>query len=108
MNVLKCKSVDGVMKEMCVYLIVYNLVRLLMLRYAHEHGMDVRPVSFIDVLRLLAARGVGLAGVENLILNPPRPGRWQPCVVRRRRKQYDLLTCPRNEWKDRRKAWKCA
>ena len=108
MNVLKCKSVDGVMKEMCVYLIVYNLVRLLMLKYVHERGMDVRRVSFIDAMRHLAARGLGLAGVERLILNPPRPGRWQPRVVRRRRKQYDLLTSPRNEWKDRGKAWKCA
>ena len=39
MNVLKCRTVDGVMKVLCVYLIEYNLVRLQMLRYAH--GMDV-------------------------------------------------------------------
>jgi len=86
MNVLKCQTVDGVMKELCVYLIVYNLVRLQMLRYAHEHGMDVRRVSFIDVLRPLAARGLGLPGVERLILNPPRP-----LATARRAKQTEAI-----------------
>lgn len=57
MNVLKSRTVDGVLKELCVYLIVYNLVRLLMLRHATEHGVDVRRVSFIDALRHLAAWG---------------------------------------------------
>jgi len=85
-----------------------GLVRLLMLKHATGHGVDVRRVSFIDATRHLAARGLGLAGVEKLILNPARTGRWQPRVIRRRRKQYDLLTRPRNEWKDWRKAWKCA
>src|ERR1051325_5423850 len=30
MNVLKCKTVEGVLKELAVYLLVYNLVRLAM------------------------------------------------------------------------------
>ncbi|MFI5379944.1 MAG: IS4 family transposase, partial [Tepidisphaerales bacterium] len=36
MNVLKCQTVDGVMKELAVYLLVYNLVWLAMLRAAER------------------------------------------------------------------------
>src|SRR5690606_15726797 len=39
MNVLKCRSVEGIMKELTVYLLVYNLVRLMMLRRAGAAGV---------------------------------------------------------------------
>jgi hypothetical protein len=74
MNVLKCETVEGVMKELCVYLLVYNLVRLTMLRWAMIANVDVRRVSFIDAWRCLAAWAVGLDGVNQLIINPLRPG----------------------------------
>ena len=32
MDVLKCKTVDGVLKELTVYALVYNLVRVAMVR----------------------------------------------------------------------------
>ncbi len=86
--------------------IAYNLVRLLMLRWAMNRGVDVGRVSFIDALRLLAMHALGLSGVEALIINPKRRGRTQPRVIRRTTKQYDLLTCPREQWKDRRNEWK--
>jgi len=102
MNVLKCQSVEGVMKELAVYMIVYNLVRLLMLKYARERDIDVRRVSFIDALHHLSVRALGLCGVAELIINPHRPGRSNPRVVRRRRKPYDLMTKPRSAYKTRR------
>jgi hypothetical protein len=37
------------MKELCVYLPVYNLVRIQMLQWATASGVDVRRVSFIDI-----------------------------------------------------------
>ena len=53
MNVLRCKTVDGVMKELAVYLTVYNLVRLEMLKAAARQGVSPDRISFIDALRRL-------------------------------------------------------
>jgi len=97
MNVLRCKTLDGVMKELAIYLVVYNLVRLAMLKAAAAERVDVSRISFIDAMRLLAVRMIGLQGVEKLIVNPDRTGRCQLRVIRRRYKEYDLLTKPRRE-----------
>jgi hypothetical protein len=97
MNVLRCKSVEGVMKELAICLVVYNLIRLVMLAAAAARQVDVRRLSFIDAMRLVAARLTGLAGAEKLIVNPDRTGRTQLRVIRRRYKEYDLLTKPRRE-----------
>jgi hypothetical protein len=48
--------------------------------------------SFIDALRQLAVRLIDLCGVDKLLLVPLRPGRHEPRVIRRRMKEYDLLT----------------
>lgn len=99
MDVLKCKTVDGVLKELAVYLIVYNLVRLVMLKAAQLQRVNVDRVSFIDAARALAAHLTGLGCVARLVVNPRRPNRHQPRVVRRRRKEYDLMTKPRAEYR---------
>jgi len=99
MNVLKCKTVQGVLKELAVYLLVYNLVRWAMLAAAAEQRVSVTRVSFIDALRWLACRMLGLPGSEPLRTNPHHPGRWEPRVLRRRIKPYDLMTRPRPELK---------
>ncbi|HEY2419205.1 MAG TPA: IS4 family transposase, partial [Steroidobacteraceae bacterium] len=97
MNALRCQTVDGVRKELAVYLAAYNLVRLAVLRAARAQGVSPRRVSFIDAMRWLAARLLGLRGVGRLIVNPDRTGRSQLRVIRRRYKQYDLLRKPRRE-----------
>jgi hypothetical protein len=97
MNVLRCKTVEGVMKELAMYLIAYNLVRLAMLRAAARQGVSAKQISFIDAMRFLGATMLGLPGVEKLIVNPRRPGRSQLRVIRRRKKEYDLLNRPRRE-----------
>jgi len=97
MNALKCKTVDGVMKELAVYLLAYNLVRLAMLRAAARQGVPVNRVSFADACRWLACRMLGLVGVADLIVNPDRHGRCQLRVIRGRMKAYDLLVRPRDQ-----------
>ena len=99
MNVLKCQTVDGVMKELAAYLLVYNLVRLAMLHAASRQGRSVWRISFVDALRWLGVRLIGLAGVERLLETPPRPGRRHPRVIRRRMKEYDLMNKPRAAYK---------
>jgi hypothetical protein len=85
------------MKELAVYLVVYNLVRLAMLGAAAAQRVDVRRVSFVDAMRLVAARMIGLAAAERLIVNPDRAGRTQLRVIRRRPKAYDWLLVPRRQ-----------
>lgn len=107
MNVLRCKTVDGVKKrsrigrlpgdELAVYLAVYNLIRLAMLKAAEAQGVSPWRISFVDAMRWLAARMLGLEGVGCLIVNPDRAGRCQLRVIRRRLKEYDLLVKPRRE-----------
>jgi Transposase DDE domain len=97
MSVLRCKTVEGVKKELAVYLIAYNLVRLAMLKAAEAQGVSAARISFVDAMRWLAARMLGLPGVGRLIVNPDRTGRRQLRVIRRRLKEYDLLVKPRRE-----------
>jgi hypothetical protein len=97
MTVLRCKSVDGVMKELAVYLAAYNLVRLAMLRAAESMHVSPHRISFVDAMRWLLARILGLPGVGRLIINPVRAGRVQLRVIRRRRQNHPLLMKPRRE-----------
>ena len=100
MNVLRCQSVAGVQKELAMYLLAYNLVRLAMLKTAKQQSVAVNLISFIDAMRWLSVRMQGLAGTERLIINPARPGRSEPRVIRGRMKAYDLMVRPRDELKN--------
>ena len=96
MNVLRCKTVEGVLKELAVYALVYNLVRSVMYESARFQGVAPERVSLLDAVRwLLSPAGEG--DVSELLVNPARPGRFEPRVVKRRPKQYPLMTRPRAE-----------
>jgi Transposase DDE domain len=77
MDVLHCKTVEGVQKELTVYALVYNLVRLVMLDATKRQGRPVERISFIDAVRWLADAIHGAAELK-LRLVPHRPGRWEP------------------------------
>jgi hypothetical protein len=95
MNVLRCKSVSGVMKELTIFLLVYNLVRMTMCEAARRQGVPIERISFVDALRWLATAHVG-DPLPDLVINPLRPGRLEPRAVKRRPKQYPLLNQPRH------------
>jgi hypothetical protein len=97
MNVLRCKTVEGVQKELAVYLAVYNLVRLAMIRAAKNQHVNCWRISFVDAMRWLAAKRVGLCGVGKLIVNPPPRNRSQLRTIRRRTKKYIMLKKPRRQ-----------
>lgn len=96
MDVLKCKTVDGVLKELTVYAIVYNLVRLVMLEASHRQGVEVERISFVDALRWLAESRPD-DSLPKLVVNPHRPGRFEPRVRKRRPKQYPVMQKLRSE-----------
>jgi IS4 transposase len=94
MDVLRCKTVSGVLKEMTVYALVYNLVRLAMIQAAAEENVSVHSVSFVDALRWLAQACRDSTPLR-LNINPRRPNRQEPRVVKRRPKKYKLMNKPR-------------
>lgn len=95
MDVLRCKSVEGVKKELMMYALIYNLVRLVMREAAQRQCVPVERISFIDALRWLADAIHGAAELR-LHLLPYRPGRFEPRAVKRRPKEYNRLNQPRD------------
>jgi len=94
MDVLRCKTVAGVHKELRMIALVYNLVRLVMLKSSRLQDVPVDRISFIDALRWLSRAGAGPA-IDKLVLVPLRRGRVEPRVLKRRHKEYDLMNRPR-------------
>jgi hypothetical protein len=94
LDVLKCKSVAGVHKELLMIALAYNLVRLVMLRAAHTQRVSVHRISFIDALRWLCHVRDG-DSLCRLVLRTHRPGRHEPRVRKRRPKQYPVMRQPR-------------
>lgn len=96
MEVLHCHSVEGVLKELAVFALVYNLVRLVMLEAAQRQEVPAERISFVDALRWLRTAKPGTP-LPKLVVIPHRPNRHEPRVVKRRPKQYGLMTKPRKE-----------
>lgn len=96
MDVLRCKSEEGVRKELAAFCLAYNLVRVVMLEAARRQEAPVSRVSFVDALKWLRHARPGDA-LPDLILNPLRPDRVEPRCKKRRPKQFDLMNKPRDE-----------
>ena len=96
MDVLRCETVEGVLKELAMFALVYNLVRSVTTESARAQGVPPERISVIDTIRwLIGTEGDG--DVTVLVVNPARPGRVEPRVVKRRPKQYYRMTMPRAE-----------
>jgi hypothetical protein len=94
LDVLRCETRQGVLKELLMFVVVYNLVRRVMTEAARRQRVLPHRISFVDALRWLreAQRGEEL---PLLRVNPERPGRVEPRVKKRRPKQFDLMNQPR-------------
>jgi hypothetical protein len=98
MDVLHCQTVPSVIKEMYMFVTIYNLVRRVMVEAARKQKVEPRRISFVDALRWLRSARPG-DEVPILIVNPERPGRYEPRVRKRRPKQYPLMKQPRRKLK---------
>src|SRR5262245_56451436 len=96
MEILHCKTVPGVLKELTVFAIVYNLVRLVMCQSAARQGIGVERISFVDVLRWLGAPSTGVP-LGALLVIPERPHRAEPRVKKRRPKSFPFMMKPRQD-----------
>jgi hypothetical protein len=96
MRRLKCKTPDGVRKELAAYCLVYNLVHAVMTRAAAAQGVDPDRISFIDALRWLQTAEPG-EGLCELVVNPRREGRHEPRVIKDLQDTYRKMTKSRKE-----------
>ena len=96
LEVLHCKSVAGVLKEMYMFAIAYNLVRLVMLEASRHQKVPLDRISFIDALRWLRDIQPDTP-LTALVVNPARLDRIEPRVLKRRMKEYALMKKPRHE-----------
>ena len=107
METLRCKTPEMAIKELWVYLLAYNLIRLLMAQAALLADQVPRQLSFKHTLQIWVAwqqRGggtndaVSINALLILIAEPRvglRPGRVEPRALKRRQKPFPLLTEPR-------------
>lgn len=95
MDVLRCQSVDGIHRELAVFGIVYNAIRLVMIHSAEARGVPPERISFIDVLRWLSLGCPG-RGDPDFIVNPPRSRSSTPRLKRRRHQGHTYMTRPRS------------
>jgi len=96
MRKLKSKTSQGVLKELAVYALVYNLVHLVMLRAAQRQRVQPQRISFIDTVRWLTNAEPG-EPMPDLLINPHRPDRHEPRVVKDREDTYTKMTQPRQK-----------
>lgn len=107
MNILSCKTPEMARKEIWVYLLAYNLIRLMMAQSALMADITPRCISFKHCLQLWLAwrqhaSTLSDEQLQTLLLLMAqqqvgkRPGRLEPRAVKRRPKAYPLLTTPRH------------
>jgi len=112
MEMLSCQTPAMATKEIWTYLLAYNLIRLLMAQAASLTDCLPRQLSFKHTVQLwviwgqqgyATECGEKLARLFILIAQQQvgnRPGRIEPRAVKRRPKQYPLLTKPRSIARD--------
>lgn len=107
LEILSCKTPEMTEKEIWIYLLAYNLIRLMMAQSALLADRLPRELSFKHTLQLwLAWNQRGMAADNDDTLTAlfvliaqqsvgKRPGRIEPRAIKRRPKPYPLLAKPR-------------
>lgn len=107
MDVLRCRTPAMIAKELWVYLLAYNLIRLLMAEAAAHSGQSPRQLSFKHTVQLWSAWSTRVcaqttqADLQQLfamiaaVQVGHRPGRREPRARKRRPKSFPWLKVPR-------------
>ena len=91
MDVLRCETVAGVSKEMLMFALVYNLVRLVMLEASRRQNVPVERISFVEALRWLTEARPG-AALPKLVVNTELTA---SSLVSRSAEPSSILLCKR-------------
>jgi len=94
MRKVKSKTSEGVLKELIVYALVYNLIHLVMLKAAQRQHVLPHRISFVDTVHWLLCAEPGEA-LPTLMIIPHRPDRHEPRVVKDREDTYTKMPRPR-------------
>lgn len=97
---LKCRSPQGVRKELLTCFIAYNLTRALIRQAADRQAVAIGRISFIDALRWLAHAHQGEQLIV-LVVVPLRPNRHEPRVKKHLKYRYRPMPRPRHILKKR-------
>jgi hypothetical protein len=109
METLRCRTPEMARKELWVYLLAYNLIRLLMAQAALLADQVPRQLSFKHTVQVWISwqqrastdcDGVRMPALLLLIAEPRvglRPGRIEPRQRKRRNNTFALMTKPRSE-----------
>jgi hypothetical protein len=115
MEQLRCQTPSMARKELLAFLTAHNLVRLMVAKATRLHGSDPSRISFkgtVDTICIFLAYGA-CADTEKSVrmlaalleriakdIVPLRPGRREPRAVKKRPKNYQILTAPRHQFKE--------
>jgi len=100
MDVLRCKTVEGVMKELTMFTLAYNLIASVRSESAGQQSVAVDRIGFVDTIRWLTNPDPG-GELSQILVNPSRPDRVEPRVRKRRPKQFPLMKEPRKVLRNR-------
>jgi hypothetical protein len=94
MDRLKCRSVDGVKRELLMFALIYNAV--CRVRAAAAHAANLTPIrlSFVDALRAMLTNRPSNSSAD-IKLWPLRPPRLLPRQLKRRHSEFRVMTWPR-------------
>ena len=96
MEILRSRTVAGIQRELWMFMIVYNAVRLVMLEAAARQRVPADRISFASALYWV--RHGDLSGpMPWMEIVPYRPDRIEPRVNKRRNDRYKLMTKPRGQ-----------
>lgn len=109
LDILRCKSVEMVHKELWAHILAYNCLKSVAAAAAKKHDVKPRQISFKGTLQTIMAFAPALQvqtdGQQQLLdamllaissrRVGNRKGRWEPRAVKRRPKPQKLLTVPR-------------
>jgi hypothetical protein len=112
LDVLRCQSPDMIGKEFWAHLLAYNLIRTVLAQAAVENGCCPRELSFKGALQTMTAfaerlpqaaavrelHGWLLAAIGAHTVGD-RPGRIEPRALKRRPKEYPVLSKPRDDYR---------
>ena len=125
METLRCKSPQLAHKELELFFIAYNLIRVVMAQASALYDVPMARLSFKGSVAALRQFSLALAQARSrkkqqqlasdrleIIARdqvPERPGRREPRALKRRPKPYPLLNRPRHQFKEmphRNRYWK--
>jgi hypothetical protein len=113
-DVLRSTTPEGISKELAARFLAVNIVRLIMLEAAEAYQVDPVRISFTHALRAILAFAPAMADAPIQTLPrlyqqmlyqiaehqiPPRPGRHEPRMIRRKKEFYPNLKVTRKMWR---------